>query len=137
MLAQAAGIPPASGDARKRIEKSCAADLQPGIDLLDARGRNVLRDVGQDPHAGSACFRIGTAYLEAVSKIEGVALHPEIGDDKAPCAGNGGSISKYGNAVSADFRVQPFGPGPFLRTPALLIAHLARLNYALRALDCA
>ena len=44
-------------------------------------------------------------YLEAVSKIEGVALHPESGDDKAPCAGNGGSISKYGNAVSADFRV--------------------------------
>ena len=78
-----------------------------------------------------------SVYLEAVSKIEGVALHPEIGDDKAPCAGNGGSISKYGNAVSADFRVQPFGPGPFLRTPALLIAHLARLNYALRALDCA
>jgi len=43
--------------------------------------------------------------VEAVSKIEGVALHPEIGGDKAPCAGNGGSISKYGNAVSADFWV--------------------------------
>jgi hypothetical protein len=31
-------------------------------------------------------------------------LSPEIGGDKAPCAGNGGSIFKHGNAVSADFR---------------------------------
>ena len=70
-------------------------------------------------------------------KISSVVLSPEIGGDKAPCAGNGGSIFKHGNAVSADFRAQPEGPGPLLRTPALLIAYLARLNYALRALDCA
>ena len=51
--------------------------------------------------------------LEAVSTISSVALSPEIGGDKAPCAGNGGSIFKHGNAVSADFRASPPGRGHF------------------------
>ena len=50
--------------------------------------------------------------LEAISKLSVVALGPEISDSKAPRAGNSGSISKRGNAASADFRVQPVGPGP-------------------------
>jgi hypothetical protein len=52
--------------------------------------------------------------LEAVSKLSVVALGPEICDSQAPRAGNG-SISKRGNAASADFRVQPEGPRIFLR----------------------
>jgi len=62
-------------------------------------------------------------YTEAVPIISATALHPEIGDNKAPCAGNSHSISKRGNAVSADFRAQPEGPGPFFRNSALFVTH--------------
>ncbi len=55
-------------------------------------------------------------------------MRPEIGDSKTPCAGNSGSICKRGNTTSADFRVQPSGPGPFSRIFSLLVVHLARLN---------
>ncbi len=68
---------------------------------------------------GAIAYRV----LEAVSKLSAVALAPEIGDGKAPCAGNGGSISKRGNAAGADFRRQPEGPGLFFRTSALFVAH--------------
>ena len=61
--------------------------------------------------------------LEAVSILSVVALGPEISDSKAPCAGNSGAISKRGNAASADFRVQPVGPGPFSCISALFVAH--------------
>ncbi len=37
-----------------------------------------------------------------------LALSIDLG--KAPCAGNSGSISKRGNAASADFWAQPVGP---------------------------
>ncbi len=72
-------------------------------------------------------------YLEAVSKIDAGALRPDIGPfkfslGKAPCASVSGSIFKRGNTVSADFRVQPEGPGPFSRIFSLLVVHLARLN---------
>jgi len=58
-----------------------------------------------------------------VSKISATALHPEIGDDKTPCASVNHSIAKRGNAVSADFRVQPEGPGPFFLISALFVTY--------------
>ena len=83
----------------------------------------LSRSIGSNNRGKSA----GT-ILEAVSKIDAGALRPEIGDSKTPCAGNSGSISKRGNAASADFRVQPEGPGPFSRIFSLFVVHLARLN---------
>lgn len=62
-------------------------------------------------------------WLEAISKLSTVALGPEIGDSKAPCAGNSGAIFKRDNAASADFRTQPVGPGQFLCISALFVAH--------------
>jgi hypothetical protein len=56
------------------------------------------------------------------------ALRPEIAESKAACAENSGAISKRGNAASADFKAQPFGPGLFLHISALFVAHLATVK---------
>ena len=66
-------------------------------------------------------------------------MHLEIGHlefslGKAPRAGNSGSISKRGYAASADFRVQPEGPGPFSCLSALFVVHLTQLNLSPHAL---
>jgi hypothetical protein len=63
--------------------------------------------------------------LEAISTLSATALRSDIGDNKAPCAGDSGSIPKRGNAGSADVRPQPAGPGLFSRISALLVACLA------------
>ena len=65
----------------------------------------------------------GLLELEAVSKLSTVALGPEISDSKAPCTGNSGSISKRGNAASADFRTQPVGSRPFSCISMLFVTH--------------
>ena len=72
-----------------------------------------------------------------VSTISRVALSPEIGADRVAVLENGTTIPCARRLVTTDFRTQPEGPGPLLRTPALLIASSARLNYAPRAVDCA
>ena len=75
-------------------------------------------------------------YLEAISKLSVVALGPEIGDGKTPCAGNSGAISKRGNAASADFRAQPVGPGRFLCISALFVAHGHPVNHTPLSPNC-
>ena len=84
---------------------------------------HVLWHIGAWSWALVAAVCVFASLFEAVSKLFEVVLRPKIGGGKAPCAGNSGSISKRGNAASADFRPQPPGPAPFFRSSALFSAH--------------